>query len=94
MNENEELRKELLSVSPVQFNTGEIFNIHEADGKAVVEKGKINEANIEITCEDTLLQSVLEGKTNPIHAFMTGKLKVGGDIMAAQALVSAIEKAR
>ncbi|HHI70057.1 MAG TPA: SCP2 sterol-binding domain-containing protein [Rhodobacteraceae bacterium] len=47
-----------------------------------------DEADVTLTAEAEVFQSILEGDTNPTAAFMTGKLTVDGDMGLAMKLAS------
>ena len=54
------------------------------DGACVVEPGTAQEHTASLTMKDKNWLKLVQGKLNPAMALMTGKLKVGGDLMAAQ----------
>ncbi|MDW4496986.1 SCP2 sterol-binding domain-containing protein [Sulfitobacter sp. D35] len=45
-------------------------------------------ADVTLTADSETFQSILSGDTNPTSAFMTGKLKVDGDMGLAMKLAS------
>ena len=47
-------------------------------------------ADVTLTADADTFRSILEGDTNPTSAFMTGKLKVDGDMGMAMKLASAL----
>ena len=47
-------------------------------------------ADVTLTAEPDVFQSILEGETNPTAAFMSGKLTVDGDMGLAMQLASAL----
>ena len=47
-------------------------------------------ADVTLSADAETFQSILEGETNPTSAFMTGKLKVDGDMGLAMKLASAL----
>jgi len=89
-----EVMKELQNIGAVQFDTeaGKFFLKY--DGDVIVEKGAVQDARVTISCADAVLEDVIKGVLNPVQAFITGKIKITGDLAAAQRLVSAIERAR
>ncbi|MGC1495933.1 MAG: SCP2 sterol-binding domain-containing protein [Sulfitobacter sp.] len=48
------------------------------------------EADVTLSADAETFQSIIEGDTNPTSAFMTGKLKVDGDMGLAMKLASAL----
>ncbi len=64
------------------------------DGSAELRQGTDGSPAVTITASDAVMDDVLTGRLNGIQAFITGKLKLSGNIMAAQKLVSALEKAK
>lgn len=75
-----------------QFNiTGEgggEWNIAIANGNATVAQGAAEKPSITITMEAGNFISLLQGKLNGQMAFMTGKLKIQGDMALALKLQS------
>ena len=67
----------------VKFDTG-------ADGVIVIDGATISTADGPADCTITLslddLESLISGDLNPTMAFMSGKLKIDGDISVAMAL--------
>jgi putative sterol carrier protein len=56
-----------------------------ADGKLTVSEGG-GEANATITASGETFDKIVEGEQNPTTAYMTGKLKIKGDLGAAMKL--------
>ena len=48
------------------------------------------EADVTMTASAEVFQAILEGEMNPTMAFMTGKLKIEGDMSVAMALSQVI----
>jgi putative sterol carrier protein len=67
----------------VKFDTG-------ADGVILIDGGAVSTADGPADCTITLslddLESMIAGELNPTTAFMTGKLKVDGDMSVAMQL--------
>ncbi|MEW5952365.1 MAG: SCP2 sterol-binding domain-containing protein [Bacillota bacterium] len=64
------------------------FHVVFANGKAVVNDGGADDANITVIMDADDFKAVAGGQLNAMAAFMSGKLKVQGDIMLAMKLQS------
>lgn len=62
------------------------WTVKVADGDAVVTEGTCEGANIELTMADADFLSLLNGTLNGQMAFLTGKLKIKGDMTLAMKL--------
>jgi len=65
-----------------------VYSVAIADGKGVVTEGAHASPDITITMACSDFADLVEGKLDGIKAFMTGKLKVKGDMMLAMQLQS------
>ncbi len=61
------------------------WTVKVVDGKLVVDEGDQG-GDCTISASEETFQRIREGKQNPLTAYMTGKLKVGGDVGAAMKL--------
>ena len=75
------------------MTTAYLFDIDGAGkGTVKVEDGKVSvteggeDADAVITTSDETFQKIISGDQNPTSAYMTGKLKVKGDMAAAMKL--------
>ncbi|MGQ9556890.1 MAG: SCP2 sterol-binding domain-containing protein [Desulfurispora sp.] len=73
-----------------QFDLGDAgaFFVNFNDGAATVSEGKADNPNITISMSADDFQSMLSGALNPMMAFMSGKIKIAGDMGLAMKLQS------
>jgi putative sterol carrier protein len=68
----------------VQWNiTGDdpvVWAVQINDGTARLVPGGVENPDVTFTVNSTDWQTIAEGKLNPMNAFMTGKLKIAGDM--------------
>ncbi len=66
----------------------------EGEGSIVIDGDGVragdDEADVTLTADEATFRSILDGDTNPTAAFMSGKLKVDGDMGAAMRLASTL----
>ena len=65
---------------------GEGAIMMDADGARAADE----EADVTLSADADTFRSILEGDTNPTSAFMTGKLKVDGDMGMAMKLAAVL----
>jgi putative sterol carrier protein len=74
-----------------QFRVGDAaWNVELADGKAGVAEGEAPSPSCTVTMAESDFLDLVSGKLNGQVAFLTGKLKVGGDMGLALKLGSFI----
>ncbi len=67
-----------------QFNLGEeVYSVKVADGAVVVSEGATEGANIQLTMSPEDFLALTSGQLNSQQAFLTGKLKIKGDMQLA-----------
>jgi len=64
------------------------WNVCIADGKCAVHKGVHENPTVSLTMKDKTWVKMASGELSGVKAFMTGRLKLKGDMMAAQKLGS------
>lgn len=67
-----------------QFNLGEeVYAVKVADGAVAVSEGAMEGANIQLTMAPEDFLALVGGSLNSQQAFLTGKLKIKGDMQLA-----------
>ena len=64
------------------------YQLKVADGKCVVHKGAGEPARVTLTLALPDFLKLIGGKLDGMQAFMSGKLRIGGDMMFAQTMQS------
>jgi putative sterol carrier protein len=68
----------------IQFNTtgegGGDYFLNIANGKADYKAGVVDDANVTINVAAQDWLDIIKGELDPTKAFMTGKLKISGDL--------------
>jgi len=72
----------------LQFNSSKPHYATIKDGTCTVTAGTAPSPDLTITMEDADLEQLLKGELNGMTAFMTGKLKIEGDMGVAMKLQS------
>jgi putative sterol carrier protein len=62
------------------------WTVKVADGAVSVHDGLDDAANVTISASQEVFQEIVSGERNPTAAYMTGKLKLKGDMSAAMSL--------
>jgi putative sterol carrier protein len=98
--------KEMLKMMPQVFNSQAAANVNAViqydisepiyhvikNGTVEVHEGQADNPNVTITVSDSDLVKLLKGELNGMTAFMSGKLKLKGDMMLAQRLASFVDR--
>ena len=72
-----------------QFNIGDaVYAVSVADGALNVSEGAAEKASIELTMAEADFLALTKGELNGQQAFLTGKLKIKGDMTLAMKLQS------
>lgn len=78
----------------IQYDISEpVYHVVKS-GKLEVHDGVADSPNVTVRASDDNMLRLLRGELSPSVAFMTGKLKVNGDLMLAQRLVSRVDRAK
>lgn len=72
----------------ILFNTSQPRNVVIKDSALIVNEGTVAPYTVAITMADDDLVKMLTGELDGMTAFMTGKLKIDGDLMFAQSITS------
>ncbi len=92
-----DVQKEVLGMSNVfQFiptDQGEYY-ISIASGKINLLDGKDEKPTATITAKDEVLADLFAGKIDPVMSYMTGKIKISGDLMSATKITGLVKKLR
>lgn len=78
----------------IQFDTTEPVHCIVKDGAVTSVEGYAQQADVTVKVKDDDLVKMFDGKLNPMTAFMTGRLKVKGDIGLAQRLIKSIDRGK
>lgn len=80
-------------LSGVDFDGTAKFNI-EGEGTVLIDsdgaRASDDDADVTLSADAETFKEILDGETNPTSAFMTGKLKVDGDMGMAMKLAAAL----
>ncbi len=77
-----------IQVNLVGKNVEGIFYIEAKDGKVNVEPYDYHDNKAIVTVNPTNLMKILDGKTDPVIAYTTGKVAVDGDADAVLTLIN------
>ena len=94
MTETPEGIARLSSVYQFDLTDDETYQIEFNEGTVAISEGTAKDADCTLQLSSGDVLKFIDGKLNTTMAFMTGKLKVKGDITLALKLQSAIEKYR
>lgn len=76
----------------IQYNISEPVYTVIKDGQMTAHEGVAENPTVAITMADDNLVKLFKRELNPMNAFMTGKLKIKGDMMLAQRLSNFINE--
>jgi putative sterol carrier protein len=77
-----------------QFNPADSSHYYVSISKESLQviDGDSKSPSATISATDALLSDLFQGKVDPVQSFMSGKLKVSGDIFGAQKLTDLMKK--
>lgn len=76
----------------IQYEVSEpIYHVLH-DGELSMHEGRAEAPDLVVKIEDEDLIDLFGGRLNPMTAFMTGRVKVEGDMTLAQRLVSLVDR--
>jgi putative sterol carrier protein len=77
----------------IQYAISEpVYHVLE-NGRLTAHDGEAEAPDVTIRVSDENLVRLMTGELNPMSAFMTGKLKLDGNVMLAQRLVARVDRA-
>jgi putative sterol carrier protein len=80
------------TTATVQYEISEpVYHVLERGEVRTVE-GRAERPDLTVTMRDDDLVALFEGRMNPAMAFMTGRIRVGGDLGLAQRLLSLFDR--
>jgi Putative sterol carrier protein len=62
------------------------------DGKVSVNQGMMTESQLTVKTSTEIAEKLLSGKLNPMMAFMTGKIKITGDVALGMKLLNLLKQ--
>ncbi len=75
----------------VQYELSEPMYSVIKDGRMEVHEGRTDNPDVTVMMSDDDFVALMKGQLSGMAAFMSGKLKVAGDMMLAQRLVSFVD---
>lgn len=78
----------------VQLNVSAPYVVVVKEGVCSITEGKVDDADVSLTLSDDNLIALLTGKLTGVMAFMTGKLKIEGDLMLAKEIPDFFDAAK
>lgn len=92
-----DVKKEITGMKNVyQFspNDANPYYLSITDGAINLLDGNHENPTATVTAKDEVLADLFGGKIDPIMSYMTGKLKISGDLMSATKMTGLVKKLR
>ena len=78
----------------IQYQISEPVYHVVRNGEMAVHDGHADDPDVTVKISDENLVKLFRGDLNPMSAFMTGKVKVDGDMTLAQRLVAFVDRGK
>jgi putative sterol carrier protein len=94
---DEAVKKEIAGMNKsFQFKPtdGKPYCIRVAEGRASLVQGEVPEANVTISASEETLTGLFTGSIDPVMSYMTGKIKISGDMMSAMKITGLVKNFR
>ena len=78
----------------IQYDVAEPLHHVLKDGEVTIHEGPAEEPDLVVRVDDEDLRKLFYGEMNPLTAFMSGRIKVEGDMQLAQRLVQLVDRDR
>ncbi|MHB1493270.1 MAG: SCP2 sterol-binding domain-containing protein [Thermoplasmataceae archaeon] len=95
LSENEIVKKEIAGFNKTfQFSTTEGMEYYVSVSEGIIKfaDGKAQSPTVTISGKDEVLSDLYQGKADPVMSYMSGKIKVSGDIMSATKIMGLLKK--
>lgn len=78
----------------IQYEVSDPVHHVLRNGDLTIHEGRAEAPDLVVTIDDRDLLELFRGDLNPLTAFMTGRVKVEGDMVLAQRLVALVDRER
>lgn len=79
---------DLNAVFQYKLDEGATYYAAIADGSCAVKQGEHDDPSVTLSMDSQTFQEVLDGETDGMQAFMTGRIRAEGDVMLATRLAT------
>ncbi len=94
---NDGIKKEIAGMNKsFQFvpTDGQEYFVKVENGEVKFSMGKDEKPTATITATDEVLTNLFTGKIDPVMSYMTGKIKISGDLMSTTKITGIVRKMR